>query len=393
MNPAPSRPTLTTRGFLKLAAALGVTAAGAYLLADSAPWLDYDDEVRRTWRAPALDRPASERLRELVRAATLAANGHNTQPWRFAIATDAIEIRPDFSRRIPVVDPDDRELWISLGCALENLVVAARAGGYAPQVTYPDTEDVIRVALTPDTSQTGPLLDAIPLRQTTRSEYDGRPLPSAEFDRVQNLALEPGIALRWVTTPQDRDTVLDYVTQGNVNQYTNTAFVDELMEWLRFNRREALSALDGLYTRSSGNAEVPRWLGQMFVGGTDPQAQADADASKLRSSAGVVVVASDREDRTAWVRAGQVYERLALTLTSRDIKSAFLNQPIEVAALRDSFRTALGLTSTSPQLLVRYGYGDWLPRSLRRPVDQVMEVSWRPLGRPGRARAVSIMAG
>jgi hypothetical protein len=64
--------------------------------------------------------------------------------------------------------------------------------------------------------------------------------------------------------------------------------------------------LDGLYTRCSGIHEVPRWLGQIFVAGTKPEQQADADAKKLRSSPAAVVVASEVDGKTAWVRTGQV---------------------------------------------------------------------------------------
>jgi hypothetical protein len=110
----------------------------------------------------------------------------------------------------------------------------------------------------------------------------------------------------------------------------------------------------------------------MVVAGMKPQQQADADAAKLRSSPGVVVVASESDDKAAWVRTGQVYERLALTMTSLNIRSAFLNQPIEVAAVRGQFQGAIGLGAALPQLLVRIGYADAMPRSLRRPVEQVL---------------------
>jgi len=308
----------------------------------------------------------------LVRYATLAANGHNTQPWKFAVHPDAIEIHPDYSRRLPVVDPENRELWISLGCALENLLVAARAAGYGAEVTYPDAAGVIRVQLAPDTPQSSPLFDAIPLRQTTRSVYDGRPVPPADLEAVQSLPLEPGVSLRFLTTPMERETAVEYVNEGNLHQYADRAFVDELISWLRFNKREAMAALDGLYARCSGNPEVPRWLGRMFVAGTKPQQQADADARKLRSSSGLVVVASASDDRAARVRTGQVYERLALQMTALNMKSALLNQPIEIAALRGQFQSALGLGASLPQLLVRFGYADPLPQSLRRPIEQIL---------------------
>ncbi len=372
MNTTSSNPMLNRRRFLKLLAIAGVTAAGGYALAEYAPWLNYDQAIDVSREPIKKDPPASMQMRELIRYATLAANGHNTQPWQFAINAEAIEIHPDYTRRLSVVDPHDRELWISLGCALENLLVAARATGYAAEVTYPDATDFIHVRLTADTPQHSPLFDAIPVRQNTRSEYDGQIVPVDDLDQVQTTLLEPGVVLRFVTNPVDKETVLEYVSQGNLNQYADKAFVEELIAWLRFNKREAVTALDGLYTRCSGNPEVPRWLGQMFVSGATPQQQADVDARKLRSSSGAVVIASDADNKTAWVHAGQVYERLALTLTALNIKSAFLNQPIEVAELRGQFQSAMGLGTTLPQLLLRYGYADAMPRSLRRPVEKVV---------------------
>jgi hypothetical protein len=148
--------------------------------------------------------------------------------------------------------------------------------------------------------------------------------------------------------------------------------VDELVSWLRFNKKEAMATLDGLHSRCSGNPAVPRWLGRMFVRGMKPQQQADADAEKFRSAAGAVVNASDSDDKAAWVRAGQLYERLALQMTALHVKSALLNQPIEVTALRGQFQSALNLESQLPQLLMRFGYANSLPRSLRRPVAQLL---------------------
>jgi hypothetical protein len=172
MTTTPSRPTLSRRRLLKLLAATGVITAGGYALFEYAPWLNYDQQVDFTRRSFDMNASGALPEHELVRYATLAANGHNTQPWKFAIKEHAIEIHPDATRRLPVVDPHDRELWISLGCALENLLVAAHATGYAAEVTYPDATDFIHIRLTRGTAQESPLFGAIPLRQNTRSEYD-----------------------------------------------------------------------------------------------------------------------------------------------------------------------------------------------------------------------------
>jgi len=320
-------------------------------------------------------------LRELVRYAILAASGHNTQPWKFALKPGAIEIHPDYTRRLLVVDPDDRELWISLGCALENLLQAAQATGYAPDVAYPsepgtaDTRDFIRVTLTPDTPHATPLFEVIPLRQNTRSAYDGQAVQASRLDQLQTLALEPDVVSQFFISPADLQIVEAYVRQGNLRQLGDKAFRDELTGWLRFNQREATRLPDGLYMRCLGDPDVPRWLGRLIMNGMGAARQADADTRKLRTSSGVIVIASMADDKVAWVRVGQAYERLALKMTSLNIKSAFLNQPIEVADLRGQLQTALGLGAERPQLLLRFGYANKavvMPRSFRRPVEQVL---------------------
>ncbi|MBK8020876.1 MAG: hypothetical protein IPK19_05470 [Chloroflexi bacterium] len=190
MSAPTTQRSLNRRGFLRLAAMAGVTSVGGYLLFEYAPWLDIEQVAQHTRRALEPDQAGSVRLRQLVRYATLAANGHNAQAWKFAIRENTIEIHPDYSRRLPVVDPEDRELWMSLGCALENLLVAARATGYDAEVVYPDGEDVIRVRLAENTPQSSTLFDAIPRRQSTRSDYDGQPVATNFLDQL--IALPPG---------------------------------------------------------------------------------------------------------------------------------------------------------------------------------------------------------
>jgi len=351
-------PGLTRRQFIGLLAASGVTAAGGYALSESTPWLNYEAKADQV-RAPLATGSVTTDIQNLVRAATLAASSHNTQPWTFVARQGSIEIHPD-----------------SLGCALENLLVAAHAAGYGTDVAYPDTDEVIRVRLSAGSPQASPLFAAIVHRQKTRSLYDAQPVQHPVLRQLQAVSSEPGVTVQFVLEPSERSTVLEYVNQGNLKQYADPAFVQELIHWLRFTRKDALASLDGLYTRSSGNPEVPRWLGQMVVGGTRPKNQADADAAKFRSSLGAVVIASQTDDRAAWVRSGQVYERLALQMTALGVQSAFLNQPIEVNSVRRQFQRAMKLKPALPQLLMRFGHtpagAAALPRSLRRPVSQVL---------------------
>lgn len=364
--------TFNRRDALKLAGIAGVTALGGYALYEYAPWLNYEEVATQPRQAFHSSELLPAPLLELVRFASLAPSGHNTQPWKFAVKDTAIEIHPDFSRRLPAVDPHDRELWISLGCALENLLIAARAAGYRPEVTYPDAAVSIGVALNAATPMRTPLLSVIPERQNTRSIYNAQPLERTALTKLQAVALEPGVTLHFQLEAAELERVLEYVSLGNQSQFADKAFVTELLRWLRFTKKEALASRDGLYSGASGNPQVPRWIGQIVVSGTKPQQQADGDAKKLRSSSGAVIIASATDTRSAWVQVGQVYQRLALEMTALGVKSSFLNQPIEVSDLRRQFQSAMNLGAALPQLLMRYGYADPMPFSLRRPVKDML---------------------
>ena len=130
---APRNPAETTgitrRRFLAKASALGALPGIAMTTASCSPNGDFESTARTIRRPLRESAEPGALLQELVRCATLAPNGHNTQPWLFELAQDRISIRPDFSRRTPVVDPDDHHVWVSLGCAAENMVIAAAALG------------------------------------------------------------------------------------------------------------------------------------------------------------------------------------------------------------------------------------------------------------------------
>jgi hypothetical protein len=121
-----------------------------------------------------------------------------------------------------------------------------------------------------------------------------------------------------------------------------------------------------------GTPGVPRWIGQTVVRRMSAQEQVDSDTNNLRSSAGTLAIASSEETKSAWVRTGQVYQRLALQMTAMNIKSAFLNQPNEVPEVRKQFQSAMGFGQELPQLLLRFGYADPMPFSYRRAVDDVI---------------------
>lgn len=310
-------------------------------------------------------------MRELVRCATLAPSSHNTQCWKFRLASRSIAIRPDFARRCPVVDPDDHHLFVSLGCAAENLVVAAAAHGFMGHARLAD--DAIEVLLEPTRPTASPLLQAITARQSTRGEFDGQPLSAPELRQLSQAGTGAGVHVLLLTARPAIEQVLALVASGNAAQLRDPAFVHELKTWIRFSDAEAVRTGDGLFSRCSGNPALPRWLGNPLL---DLFLTADGEndkyARQVRSSAGIAVFASERNHPRQWIEAGRAFERFALQAAAMGVRTAHLNQPVEVPALRTELAAWLGIGGWRPHLVIRFGRGPAMPRSLRRPVDAVL---------------------
>ena len=335
--------------------------------------MNYKTAVSQIWRhSPSSPTDETALQRELVRYATLAASSHNTQCWKFKLEEGLISILPDWERRTPAVDPDDHHLYVSLGCATENLVQAAQANGQQGLVDSV-ADGSIQIHLEPTQAIALPLFQAIPQRQSTRTNYDGQPLKNDELRQLEQVAIGDGVKLLLLTGKPMMEQVLECVIEGSNAQINDPEFMQELKSWIRFNGQEAVRQGDGLFARCTGNPTAPHWLGSLlFDRLLTPKAEAQKYTRQIRSSAGIAIFVSDRNTPSHWIAAGRAYQRFALQATALGIRTAFLNQPVEVTPLRSQFANHFNLSQCRPDLVVRFGRGPQMPRSLRRPVAAVL---------------------
>lgn len=364
-----------------------VGAAGAVLLGGAGSGLSFSLS-KKSYRRYAEDLrvplPQPANAAALVRYAGLAASGHNTQPWSFRLRENAIEILPDFTRRTPVVDPDDHHLYVSLGCALENLSIAASASG------QPGTVEIIaadgaagtgtaarftflgRNAVAPD-PLAATLLTAIPKRQSSRTIYDGTAVEAGVLRKLMQAASIPHTEMALLTSRARIDAIRELVIAGNEAQMKDPAFVRELKDWLRFSPSRAMASGDGLYAPASGNPALPEWIGSLaFDRVFTASAENDKYAAQMNSSAGIAVFSAETEGPEGWIAVGRACQRFALMATALGLKLAFVNQPVEHVPLRAQLAAFAGISNRRPDLVVRFGYGPSLPFSPRRPVEAVL---------------------
>ncbi|MDX5593934.1 Acg family FMN-binding oxidoreductase [Pseudovibrio sp. SPO723] len=333
----------------------------------------HEAAVREVWiPAEAASGGFPEKHRRLVQFALLAANGHNTQPWIFEVSQNTIFIRPDFSRRTPVVDPDDHHLYASLGCATENLRLAAESSGFAVEIKPHETG--VLVHLEPAPARISPLFQAIPQRQCVRANYDGTQASNEVLEALQRAGQSDGVHMRLFTDKRELNALKELVIAGNSAQMGDPAFVKELKQWIRFNGAHADRLRDGLYAGSTGSPSVPAWIGSRLFDFAFRKASENTKyAGHVDSSAGMAVIIAERDDPIGWIEAGRACQRFGLEATLRGMKYAFLNQPIEVLSIRQEFQKFLG-SDKRPNLLMRFGNGPSVPRSLRRRLDDVMRL-------------------
>ena len=132
----------------------------------------------------------NDQLQFLINFAVLAPSSHNSQPWKYEVKNDCVYVSADRSRELKVSDENGRQLFISLGCAIENIIVAGDYYGFVSAVEYlPDTsnEDLaakisLRFAPPKDlkSSIKNHLIFSIRKRVTNRNAYENR-MPAEPF--------------------------------------------------------------------------------------------------------------------------------------------------------------------------------------------------------------------
>lgn len=317
------------------------------------------------------------RLRFLVTYGVLAPSGHNTQPWIFRpFGDDGIELRADRTRALPVVDPEDRELTIGCGAALANLRCAAEALGEALDITVlPDPADPDLLARVTSRGPCAPaigaarMLRAMTARRTSRFAFEPDPVPDLLREEATAAAGRDGVRLHWAEALETRHAVALLIAEGDRVQMADPAFRHELSAWMRSRRGPTR---DGMSGAAFGMPDLLSFAAAMVLRTFDIGAGVAAqDMALAEGSPALVLVATPGDAPRDWLAAGEAMQRALLAVTAGGFTASFLNQAIEVPALRPRLAATMGAEGV-PQILMRIGRGPKPVPAARRPVREVL---------------------
>jgi len=333
------------------------------------------------WRVPKDAFPKrgtrAEQFKFLVSYALLAPSIHNSQPWRFRVTGEALELFADRKRSLRVVDPDGRALAISCGAALFNLRTAMYYFGCVGEARpFPDPRQpdlLARVTLDPSKRHPGEwteLFNAIPVRCTNRGPFEPREAPPALEAALRDAARLEGAWLAFFKSARVKKAVALLIAEGDRIQFSNPRFRRELAQWLHSARDK-----DGVPGYAKGvnelldfTAPAIAYLVRTFDVGNGVAAR---DSDLATGSPLLACLGTARDDPLAWLNAGEALQRVLLVATAHGFDASFLNQPIEVPALRPKLG-GLSAHKYYPQVLLRIGRGVPAKHTPRRPIEDIL---------------------
>ncbi len=317
----------------------------AYRAWDRGVWSGGEGAAYAPWSD--LQTSATDPLMRTLRAAILAANPHDTQPWLFQIQDNSVTLFADRARHLGSFDPFRREMHLGLGAALENLALTAEASGLSAGITPVEG----RLTLSPDNAPTpaaqivlrptptptarGALFAAIAQRHTNRGPYrPDQPVGAETLQRLTALVSDDSVRAVFVTDKAARSDLGSLIIAATVRIVGDPQMSADSARWFRTGRRDIAAHRDGVTVDTSGAPPFLRAISKMLPDLDAKSADqywlaATRDTEVPTAPVLGMLLVRDRLDMRAAIAAGRAWQRLHLALTAAGLAAQPLNQPVE----------------------------------------------------------------
>lgn len=334
----------------------------------------YRKVVTMSHQTPATHRPLTTALAEAAAMAGHAPSVHNTQPWRWRVLPEALELRVARERQPTASDPNGQLVTLSCGAALHHARLALAAEGWTATVHRmpdPDEPDLLARLTEPRPSGVDPdamrMVQCMQVRHTDRRPVSEEPISEENLTAIASAAAGEGAHLEIL----DRDQVLQLAAAAS-----RAATVESEDSQLR-------AELDYWTNRAGGTGLPPEVLleqpAQTTVPSRDfgrPGALPAGPGHDQAASYGVLY--GDEDDSRSWLRAGEALSAAWLRATRLGVSVVPLSGVVEVGGTRQILRQVLAGFG-HPYLALRLGVADpqqaGPPRTPRLPRDQVVDTS------------------
>ncbi|MFG2045187.1 Acg family FMN-binding oxidoreductase [Dactylosporangium sp. NPDC048998] len=303
-------------------------------------------------------------------AARLAPSIHNTQPWRWVVHGDRLELYAVPDRQLREQDPDGRLMVLSCGAALHHALVGLAAEGWTGRVERPAGEPLAVVHAErhdPADPHAMRRMQLLRVRHTDRRVVSDEPVSPDVRQALVDAARQGGARLHVLNRDQVLQLAVMIEHSGEAQQH------DERM------RAETAAWVGGSRPEGTGlpDAVIPAELPLTTVAERDFGVSGSLTAGAGHdTAASYAVLYGDGDEPGDWLRAGEALSELWLSATSNGATVLPLSSPVELNFTRQALRRMLGETGYA-YLVLRLGTADpdhaGPPHTPRLPAEQVIE--------------------
>lgn len=305
--------------------------------------------------------------------ASLAPSSHNVQPWLVKImANSNILLDIDSRRTLAAVDPNKRELMLSIGCFLYNLEMAAQTYGYLTKTQFSDGRLPILISFEKSIKQNFDL-SSLEKRRTSRVEFNQQ---NIKTDNLHKLGVVNNNRIEYYNLDNPKTKLIKKLALESFSfqSYRKDAQA-ELAEWVRFSNADAEKKKDGLTTASMDVTGIAGLYVRLFYDKSDVTKESfikqgiEKTKASLESYGGWILVKSKSYSNEDLVECGKIFQELCCKFRALNIAYQPMSQILEESQYKQQFLAACNLQDNI-QFILRVGYVDKYqePVSLRRTV-------------------------
>jgi len=323
----------------------------------------------------------SERDKYLLHHASLAPSGHNTQPWRVKIVSENEWIIGwDKTRSLPAVDPENRELLLSIGTFCEALNIAAKSIGLecVKKVIAKNAFSPELVKISFKTSAGSNMqMNALTKRRTIRNGYQSNKLNHEDMKQIlQNLNCH---VYTFDKGSSEAGIIERAVLESNRIQAWRDDAQSELADWIRWRDKDAEKHRNGLTPASMEINGIAGVYVKHFFNREDVMSESfrnqtvEITEKQLSSYGSWVVLSTDKENPETLINTGGDFLQLGLNAYNRKIALHPMTQPLEEKSFETDLKKNLKIKGEI-QFILRAGYVDKYPEpvTFRMPVEKII---------------------
>lgn len=325
----------------------------------------------------ASTRPDLHVVRSVIERACRAPSIHNSQPWRWVLDGDWLQLYADRRRSVPVADPSGRELLISCGAALHHARIGLAAAGWSglverlPDRDHPDHLASISFTAAAADPEDELLSLMISRRRTDRRRFSSWTVPSGLLTKLTDCATAQGAILVPVVDPRLRLELTGAIADAAVRHEHEWAYNRELASWAG----RGATAVQGI---PPGNIPEGRRQYGDTVMRSFPGGRLESEDGNEQDAGELAVIATSSDDRLSQLRAGEALSAVLLAATSLNLATCPLTEPMEIARTRHTIGQQVLNGIAIPQVVLRLGWAPIsnpdLAETPRRSVEDVLTI-------------------